>query len=199
MNELIENLGKVFFCGFNKFDASTRYLIEKYEPGGVLLYPGILQDEVSLFEFFHFLSQKGYFLISTDHEGGQLETIPYVPSSIGNMALGFSDPSFTERYTRMSGAIMRAIGFNMVFSPVLDLYFEENSPAVGLRTFGEDPERVAEHGIAACRGYTASGILPCVKHFPGHGSGGIITDITTTPEILLILLVLNFSFRTSFS
>jgi len=169
VNELIENLGKVFFCGFNKFDDETRYLIEKYKPGGILIYPGILSDEVSLVEFFYFLSQKGDFLISSDHEGGQLETIPYVPSSVGNMALGFSDPSFTRRYTEMSGNIMRSIGFNMVFAPVLDLYFEGNSPAIGLRTFGKDPERVAKHGVAACQGYASAGILPCVKHFPGHG------------------------------
>jgi len=169
VNGLIENLGRVFFCGFNKFDDETKYLIERYRPGGILIYPGILSDEVSLVEFFDFLSQKGDFLISSDHEGGQLETIPYIPSSIGNMAFGFSDPSFTRRYTEMSGGIMRIIGFNMVFAPVLDLYFEGNSPAIGLRTFGKDPERVAEYGVAACQGFTSSGILPCIKHFPGHG------------------------------
>lgn len=62
-----------------------------------------------------------------------------------------------------------AIGINWVFAPVADLDLEPRNPIVQTRSFGDDPERVAENvglWVEACQ---AEGVLACVKHYPGHG------------------------------
>ncbi|PLV58296.1 glycoside hydrolase family 3 N-terminal domain-containing protein [Thermotoga sp. KOL6] len=161
--------GKLFFCGFDDFNDEVVEIIEKYSPAGILIYPGLLSKEYLFLDFLNFLSKKGKFLVSSDHEGGQLEVLKYIPSSPGNLSLGRVDSSYTEKYCELSGKIMNVLGFNMVFAPVLDLFFKGSAPVVDLRSFGSDPKLVAQHGLKACSGYLRSGVFPCVKHYPGHG------------------------------
>lgn len=163
------DLGKLFFCGFDDFNEEAREVIQKYRPAGVLIYPGVLSKEYLFLDFMNFLSRNGRFIVSSDHEGGQLEVLKYVPSFPGNLAAGKVDPVFTGRYCEMAGRIMNTLGFNMVFAPVLDLLSEKGSAVVDLRSFGSDPEVVASHGMEACMGYFKGGVIPCIKHFPGHG------------------------------
>lgn len=163
------DIGRVFFVGFNEFNETVMETVREFKPGGILMMPGVLDDYVSTVEFFHFLEREGEYLISSDHEGGQMETIPYIPPSLGNLAFGFVDPSITYRYANMAGNIMRALGFNTVFAPVLDVLAEASAPVIGFRSFGSDPKVVSEHGIAAVKGYQDAKVLSCVKHFPGHG------------------------------
>ena len=165
----MKDLGKVFFVGLNNFDDETKMMIEKYMPGGILLKPGILSDYTLTVAAFKFLYDTGKFLISSDHEGGQMETIPYIPSSLGNLSFGFAPSNMIYKYTYMAGSIMRSIGFNNVFAPVMDVLHEGAAPVVGFRSFGKDPMIVATHGTQAMKGYMDSGVLPCLKHFPGHG------------------------------
>lgn len=65
-------------------------------------------------DFMSFLSKEGDFLVSSDHEGGQLEVLKYVPSSPGNLAFGKNSPDVTYRYSKIAGKIMEIVGFNMV-------------------------------------------------------------------------------------
>ena len=163
------DLGKLFFCGFNDFNEEVKEIIRKYRPAGILIYPGVLSKEYLLMDFMSFLSKEGDFLISSDHEGGQLEVLKYVPSSPGNLAFGKNSPDVTYRYSKIAGKIMEIVGFNMVFAPVLDLLSEESSSVIDMRSYGSDPKIVAEHGAKACEGYLEGGVMPCIKHFPGHG------------------------------
>jgi beta-N-acetylhexosaminidase len=57
----------------------------------------------------------------------------------------------------------------MNLAPVLDVNNNPNNPVIGVRSFGEDPQLVARLGAAMVRGYSASGVISCLKHFPGHG------------------------------
>ncbi|MCD6551711.1 MAG: glycoside hydrolase family 3 protein, partial [Thermotoga sp.] len=87
--------GKLFFCGFNDFNDEIIEIVEKYKPTGILIYPGLLSKEYLFLDFLNFLSKKGKFLVSSDHEGGQLEVLKYVPSCPGNLALGRGSESNT--------------------------------------------------------------------------------------------------------
>jgi beta-N-acetylhexosaminidase len=68
---------------------------------------------------------------------------------------------------------LAALGFNIDFAPVLDVDSRPDSPVIGDRSFGSDPERVARHGIAFARGLRAAGVASCGKHFPGHGDAAL--------------------------
>ncbi len=161
-------IGRIFFAGLSDSSEETLEILKEFKPGGVILYPSVLHDEVSLYEILEFLAGERVF-ITTDHEGGQMETIPYIPSFPGNMALGFSNPKLTEEYARLSATIMKALGMNAVLAPVLDVHFPGSSAVIGLRSYGSDPKIVAERGVAAIKGYMGAGVVPCAKHFPGHG------------------------------
>lgn len=170
-----KELGKLFFCGFsNGFNENAVEKIRKHNLGGILLSSSNMKDSFTLantMKHIASLRKEGLdFLISSDNEGGQVHTLPNVPSVSGNLAMGFSNNEENAYgYAKMSGTIMKAIGLNAVFAPVMDLYYEGNSPVVGLRTFGSDKEAVAKLGVATVKGYTESGMLSCAKHFPGHG------------------------------
>ena len=64
---------------------------------------------------------------------------------------------------------MRGLGANFNMAPVLDVNSNPANPVIGVRSFGDEAERVASLGCAAIAPYAGSGVLCCAKHFPGHG------------------------------
>jgi len=77
--------------------------------------------------------------------------------------------ALAERLGRAIADESLALGIDWLFSPVLDLADLRQNPIVGHRSFGAEPERVAELGAAFIRGVEVSSALACGKHFPGHG------------------------------
>ncbi len=75
--------------------------------------------------------------------------------------------------TCLLGDELAACGINVDCTPVLDLRRPETHEAIGDRAYGADPELVAELGRAVCEGLLAMGVLPIVKHMPGHGRGAV--------------------------
>src|SRR5699024_7340355 len=68
---------------------------------------------------------------------------------------------------------LKALGVNMNLAPVLDDNNNPNNPVIGVRSFGENPEKVAEHGKAFVEGHHEVGVITSAKHFPGHGDTAI--------------------------
>ena len=110
-------------------------------------------------------------LIAIDQEGGSVRRLregvePMPPM----MALGAAaDVELARRAGEQTAFDLRRAGCTLDFAPVLDLAVDPGNTAIGTRSFGADPARVAELGGAFGRGLRAGGILPCYKHFPGHG------------------------------
>jgi beta-N-acetylhexosaminidase len=73
---------------------------------------------------------------------------------------------------RLIAAELDQVGIDVCCLPVLDLRFDGASPVVGDRAFSADGGIVAELGRAACDGLLAGGVLPVIKHLPGHGRAG---------------------------
>jgi len=71
---------------------------------------------------------------------------------------------------RVVGRDLRRLGFTMNLAPVLDVNSNPNNPVIGIRSFGEQPELVAEIGLAFIDGMQQAGIIAVAKHFPGHGA-----------------------------
>ncbi len=110
-------------------------------------------------------------LVAADQEGGQLLALGEGPTAFaGNMALGaVDDLALTERVALAIGTEARAMGVNVVYAPVLDIASDPANPALGIRSFGDDPAVVARHGSAMVRGLQAAGVAATVKHAPGLG------------------------------
>jgi beta-N-acetylhexosaminidase len=110
-------------------------------------------------------------LVAADQEGGQLIALGDGTTAFaGNMALGaVDDVALTERVGVAIGTEARAMGVNVVYAPVLDVASDPANPALGIRSFGDDPAAIARHGSAMVRGLQAAGVAATAKHAPGMG------------------------------
>lgn len=119
-------------------------------------------------------------LIGIDQEGGQLIAIAHGATELpGNMALGATrSAELAEQAGRVLGQELLAMGVNLNFAPSLDVNVNAANPVVGTRSFGADPELVAELGVALMGGMQSAGVIASVKHFPGHGDTGTDTHHT---------------------
>jgi beta-N-acetylhexosaminidase len=110
-------------------------------------------------------------IVAVDQEGGRVARLgPPVLSLPPMRRLGeIDDPALTRRAARVLGRQLAAIGFNVDFAPVLDVFTNPVNEVIGDRAFGSTPDIVARHGIAFAKGLADAGVLACGKHFPGHG------------------------------
>ncbi len=111
-------------------------------------------------------------VIGIDQEGGPVQRISRtVTQWPAGMAHGAAhDPDLSTQVARHSGEQLRALGFTMVFAPDADVTMGPQDPTIGVRSPGSDAQRVAQVVQALSAGYRQSGIVPVVKHFPGHGA-----------------------------
>jgi beta-N-acetylhexosaminidase len=117
-------------------------------------------------------------LIGLDQEGGQLTALPNGATELpGNMALGATrSPELAYQYGVVLARELLATGINLNFAPTMDVNVNPANPVIGIRSFGEEPELVAELGSGVIRGMQSEGILTTAKHFPGHG------DVASDPH-----------------
>ena len=109
-------------------------------------------------------------LLAVDQEGGRVARLGHGTQGPGNMALGAADSlSETETMARLIGEEVVAEGLNVNFAPVLDVNNQPANPVIGLRSFSDDPETVAQQGITFLSGLEQAGAIATLKHFPGHG------------------------------
>ncbi|MBO6158736.1 MAG: glycoside hydrolase family 3 protein [Firmicutes bacterium] len=90
---------------------------------------------------------------------------------------------------RMNGEILKACGINLNLAPDMDVNVEPENPIIGCRSFGDDPQKVAENAIAFMKGLQEAGVAVSLKHFPGHGNvksdSHLGIPINDTPESVL--------------
>jgi beta-N-acetylhexosaminidase len=108
-------------------------------------------------------------LLAADEEGGQVQryrdVVGRIPSAQRQATTMSPDDVRTMWTTHAQG--LSDWGVDLVFAPVVDV---GHGPGIGSRAFSADPEVVAEYGQATAEGIAAAGLVPVLKHFPGHGS-----------------------------
>lgn len=123
--------------------------------------------------------------VSVDEEGGRVSRLAGVigsqPSARELAQTKTPDEVYGIALER--GRAMRGLGITVDFAPVVDMTTQ--SAAIGDRSFGDDPQTVTEYAGAYARGLRDAGVLPVLKHFPGHGraSGDSHTGAVSTPPL----------------
>jgi beta-N-acetylhexosaminidase len=114
-------------------------------------------------------------LLAVDQEGGKVRRLrpPECPEFLDlpqarDVAAG-DNPELTRSLGWICARQLAAVGFNMDFSPVLDVDSNPANPVIGPRSYGSSVETVITHALAFTAGLVEGGIVPCGKHFPGHG------------------------------
>ncbi len=116
-----------------------------------------------------------------DQEGGRVQRLgpphwPKYPPGRAYGSLKGNDPLLRREITRLGARLiahdLRALGITVDCVPVLDVPVAGAHDVIGDRAYGDTPEQVAYLGRAAAEGLIAGGVLPIVKHIPGHGRAG---------------------------
>ncbi|HVS60113.1 MAG TPA: glycoside hydrolase family 3 N-terminal domain-containing protein [Gemmatimonadaceae bacterium] len=137
--------------------------------GGFILFGGPSEHVASLTEDLHSKSRVAL-LIGADLERGagqQFAGQTALPPLAAIASL--EDLQSIRRAAAVSALEARSLGINWIYAPDCDIDVEPNNPIIGTRSFGSDPERVAEDAAAWIDACQAEGVLACAKHFPGHG------------------------------
>lgn len=110
-------------------------------------------------------------LLGVDQEGGRVVRLPEAVLRLPPLRVfgKIGDPELVRRAAELVGLQLAALGFNMNFTPVLDVDSNPNNPIIGDRAFSSDPDSVGRLGRAFIEGLQAAGVMACGKHYPGHG------------------------------
>ena len=118
-------------------------------------------------------ASRGRALVHTDQEGGDIRILRWLPPerSAPRQAAAGSE----QADARAAGRALRRVGVDVALAPVADVATVPGSAMRG-RVFGSHPDAVARSVARSVRGFTAGGVLPTAKHFPGLGGSTRNTD-----------------------
>ncbi len=109
-------------------------------------------------------------LIGADFERGTVMRVDEGTAFPHAMAVGATGrPEDAYAMGRITAIEARAMGVQWAFAPVADVNSNPDNPIINIRSFGEDPKRVAEYVAQFVRGVEENGAMATAKHFPGHG------------------------------
>ncbi|CAM3924387.1 beta-N-acetylhexosaminidase [Paenibacillus alkaliterrae] len=179
---MAEKVGQMVIVGLegHAMTAETEALIEDYHVGGFILYKDNISDASQTVSLLNQLkkanrSNKAPLWLSIDQEGGIVNRMPAqfteLPSAeqIGNV----DNTQYSRQIGQALGGMVRSLGFNMNFAPVLDINSNPNNPVIGSRSYGADPQSVILHGMETMMAIQSKKIAAVVKHFPGHGDTSV--------------------------
>ena len=189
---LEKKIGQMLMVGFHGTHASKQSQIckdiQRYNVGAVILFdynpvdknkPKNIASRQQLRELTKELqrcSPDGKLLIAVDQEGGKVQRLKSAYGFYGKFpkasdVIKMDQSKIKETYTKMSREL-RDVGINYDLAPVVDLDINMNNHVIhGLgRSFGKDPEMVANYASTFIDAMHSNGVLTSIKHFPGHGS-----------------------------
>lgn len=169
---LKEKIGQLFMVGVQD-DEHLLEMIKDRHVGGVIYFT---RNGKTAKEAYDWIAKakhvaKTPLFIAVDEEGGIVSRIKSGITPIsGAMALAATNCSENAFVTAsIKGQALKALGFNMNFAPVVDINVNEKNPVIYVRSYGDLPEKVIAYAERTMAGYQTEGILPVLKHFPGHG------------------------------
>ena len=180
---LKQMLGQKIILGFHgtELPEDFKALIRQYRIGNVILFQRNVESADQLRKLCGEIRQVvleacGFLpFIVIDQEGGMVSRLPYdavnIPSA---MALGAAgDPENAALGAKITARQLRGLGPNFNMAPVLDVNTNPRNPVIGIRSYGDDPQKVAGFAEAVVKAYEGTGIFCCGKHFPGHGDTAV--------------------------
>jgi beta-N-acetylhexosaminidase len=126
--------------------------------------------------------------VSVDEEGGRVSRLSSLIGTIppARTLAKTKTPDEVYQIALSRGQQMRGMGITIDFAPVVDVSSQPDNTVIGDRSFSADAETVTTYAGAFARGLRDAGVLPVLKHFPGHGSGSgdsHTAGVVTTPPL----------------
>ena len=153
---------------------TTRLALEQYPVGGLIYSVDNLVTQEQTREMIE--NTQSYskipLIISADEEGGNVGRLMYkLGTTFIHSMYSYKDMGEDTAYQNALtiGTDMVSCLFNTDFAPVADVWTNPANTAIGDRAYSDEFGQASELVAAAVRGFTESGVICCVKHFPGHG------------------------------
>ena len=160
--------------------AADREFLERVDPLGVVIFRENVRNAAqvkSLIEDIRSVPGSPR-LLAVDQEGGRVARLSDgVPALPAMKILGAQPEREVEEAGFSLGEALHRLGFDVDFAPVLDVDSNPQNPIIGDRAFSSDPEEAGVKALAFARGLLRAGILPCGKHFPGHGDTSLDSHV----------------------
>lgn len=173
-----QKVGQLLFFGFPGTTLEPRLsaLIKKYQPGGLIVFSHNIQSARQIAHL-NYQAQKlssTPLFIAVDQEGGDVSRIKTYPPFPSALAIGNTQSEeLALTAGQEAGRLLRSLGFNMNLAPVVDVVRPEKPSFLGTRVFGHDPKLVSKLTLSFGQGLLQAGVLPTLKHFPGHGNATV--------------------------
>lgn len=184
---LDQKIGQMLMVGFHStfYDDHIEQLVGEYKIGNVILFSRNILDSRQTRDLCSRIQSKMLehtgipAFISIDHEGGMVSRVHRDITCLpGNMAVGATnDPANAGKVAGIAARELRALGININFAPVLDVNNNPLNPVIGVRSYGEAPEKVADFGVSYIKGLQENGVIATAKHFPGHGDTAVDSHV----------------------
>jgi beta-N-acetylhexosaminidase len=179
---LEQQIGQFLFIGLpgTELDADTRALIEEVQPGGIIIFGRNVAGPEQLRSLIDGVREIVAIppLVGIDQEGGLVDRLRriFTPMPAARTIRQHGDLAAARQLGRVTGEVLRMLGFNINFAPVMSIMTEDRdllSNGLYSRSFGRSPGEVLGYTTVYMRGLQGTGCLGCLKHFPGIGAGEV--------------------------
>jgi len=177
-----QQIGQFLFIGLpgTELDSETRALIEEVQPGGVIIFGRNVAGPEQLRSLLDGVREliKTPPLFGIDQEGGLVDRLRriFTPMPSARTIRQHGDLAAARALGRITGEVLRMLGFNLNFAPVMSIMTEDRdllSNGLYSRSFGRSPGEVLGYTTVYMRGLQGTGMVGCLKHFPGIGAGEV--------------------------
>ncbi len=163
--------------GLTLTDSEKKFIVQNNISGVVLFNRNIADPKqlrdlcVEIQSLRHQMADKAPLYIAIDMEGGRIARLkaPFTEWPPLKLLGDLDSPTVSFHFAKAMGQELKAVGINLDFAPCVDVFTNPKNTVIGDRAVSTDPEMVAKHASALIRGYMKAEIIPCAKHFPGHG------------------------------
>lgn len=191
----------IFGCAGESLTAEEKAFFAAEQPAGIILFKRNLKNPEqasALISDMKTCLRRRKILVLVDQEGGRVQRLcpPHwrrsLPARVYGNMMG-EDSELAHQALRLAilstGLELRSLGITVNCLPVLDVPHAGADEIIGDRAFGEDPAMVADLGRVAADALLEAGILPVIKHIPGHGRAEVdsheaLPRVTATIEDL---------------
>ncbi len=174
--DLKDKFMQMFLLGLDIYDLNDEIieLIRDYHIGGVVLYKNNYTSLDSMIDFVNEIKSNNKsaipLFIAIDQENGRVNRFPkdvermYSALRIANC----KDIKIADGVNKITTYLLKNVGVNMNFAPVLDIYRDDKNKVIGNRSYG-DKNAVIEYALPFMKVMQNNNIISVVKYFPGHG------------------------------
>lgn len=153
-------------------------ILETYNPLGITLFKRNIEtvSQVrTLTQTIREVIGRDNILIGVDQEGGRVcrFSSPFGADFVSQYSIGTlsvqKQRELSILQAKLIASVLKACGVNLNYAPCLDVCYEQTAPVLKSRCFSENEKVVADLGTILIDNYKQAGIIPCMKHLPGHG------------------------------